>query len=164
MRGSKYVPLLLLVAAAAACDRPAAAPEYEHAAGTGLALCAPAEERQYTFSLGSEGGTFAVPGALLVIPEGALARPTKFTVSIPGTGHAEVEIRANGQHSFNFQRPVTIGIDYGACGTPIVGDVTVWHIDPATKTFLEDMGGVNDVANERVIFSTMHLSGYAIAN
>jgi hypothetical protein len=39
----------------------------------------------------------------------------------------------------------------------------VWHIDPLTKTFLEDMGGVDDKVARTVTFSTDHFSGYAIA-
>jgi hypothetical protein len=169
MSGSKCVPLALLACATfiTACDRTsdAAAPDYDRVSHGTLALCSAAPERVYTFTAGADGAHFSVQGALVAIPPGALDAATEFTVRVPQSQFAEVEITANGQQQFNFMRPVTIGIDYGRCSTvSALSALTVWHIDPASKLFLEDMGGVNDTANKRVLFSTMHLSGYAIAN
>lgn len=164
MSGSKYVPLALLACSLGACEQSAGAPEFENVAGRTLALCEPQPERKHTVSIGVAGGSFAAPGALLEIPAGALDKTTTFTIRIPQSTFAEIEVTANGQHSFNFLRPVTIGIDYSRCTADPAADASVWHIDPATKLFLEEMGGVNDPLNQRVVFSTMHLSGYAIAN
>jgi hypothetical protein len=167
MSGSKCVPLALVVCAVAlgACERQtASAPEYGRIDASALAVCAPSEERVVSATVGVDGGVVAGVGASVEIPEGALAEATTFTVRVPSSRFAEIEVTANGQQQFNFLRPVTIAIDYSRCGSTPSTTATVWHIDPATKAFLEDMHGVNDVAASRVIFSTMHLSGYAIAN
>lgn len=166
MSGSKCVPLALVVCAAmtAACDAPAAAPQYDRIDTGALAVCAPSQDHEIRASVGVDGGVIGAQGATVVIPAGALAGETAFTLRIPSSRFAEIEVKANGQDHFNFLRPVTIAIDYGRCGSAPSAAATVWHIDPATKAFLEDMHGVNDIANRRVIFSTLHLSGYAIAN
>jgi hypothetical protein len=164
MSGSKYVPLVLLACAAlAACEQPASAP-YDRIDTGVLAVCAPSEEQAVRGTAGIDGGVIATRGAAVVIPAGALEAETTFTVRVPTSRYAEIEVTANGQEHFNFLRPVTIAIDYSRCGTAPSATATVWHIDPATKALLEDMHGVHDVANSRVVFSTMHLSGYAIAN
>lgn len=169
MRRSRYVPLALLVSVAAlsACDRPTADPMvdgYERIAPGGLlALCQVNPAFEVTGSVGVPGGTLTGMGVSMVVPAGAVAGPTEFHLYTPSSPYAEVEISANGQEHFQFLLPVVISIAYDDCGTPS-GALGAWHIDPESKTLLEYMGGVNDVVNRRVVFSTMHLSGYAIAN
>lgn len=41
-------------------------------------------------------------------------------------------------------------------------DLRIFHVDPATKTILADMGGVDDPAARTVTTSSGHFSGYAI--
>lgn len=169
MRRSRYVPLALLLSAAVltACDRPAADPMvdgYESvASGELLALCQVNPALEVTGSVGVLGGTLNGFGVSLVVPPGAVAGRTEFRLYTPSSPYAETEITANGREHFQFLLPVVISIAYDECGTPS-GALGVWHIDPESKTLLEYMGGVNDVLNRRVVFSTMHLSGYAIAN
>ena len=168
MRRSRYVPLaltFLVAVAAAGCDgAPAAAPEYSRIGDVELlAACAPAAEQTVTVTAGTAGAHLTGAGIELAIPAGALAGPTQFEVRVPASTYAEVEIRANGQDHFQFLLPVVISIGYDRCGTPS-GQLSAWHIDPETKVLLENMGGVHDEVNRRVTFSTMHLSGYAIAN
>jgi hypothetical protein len=150
-----------------ACDRPAADPMvegYEKVASGGLlALCEVNPASAVTGSVGVLGGTVTGSGVSIVLPAGAVSESTEFHLYTPSSPYAEVEITANGQEHFRFNVPVVISIDYDDCGAP-TGTLGVWHIDPESKTLLEFMGGVNDVLNRRVVFSTMHLSGYAIAN
>lgn len=168
MARSRYVPLVLTVVSLAgptACDRsPAAEPAYVPVASRGLlSVCQVQPAVSFAGTAGAGGGVFGGHGVNVSIPSGALPGPTRFEVTIPSSVYAEVEIRANGQEHFQFQRPIVIAISYDRCGTPS-GPLAAWHIDPDTKMLLEKMGGVNDVANRRILFSTMHLSGYAIAN
>jgi hypothetical protein len=165
------MPLILIAATCAvlaACDNaPFAEPAGEEyvklGAGELLAACQLEPAVEFMGSAGIAGGTLSGGGVTMSIPAGALTKSTSFLVRIPSSPYAEVEIRANGQDHYQFAQPVVIAIDYDRCGTPS-GELTAWHIDLETKELLEEMGGVNDVVNQRVIFSTMHLSGYAIAN
>jgi hypothetical protein len=156
--------LLLL----AACDHtPAAEPVGDAAqfalAAPELLVCPNTESTRVTGRVGLLGGVLKGSGVEVVIPAGALSGLTDFELTVPASPYAEVEITANGHEHFQFLRPVVIALDYSRCGhVPLL--LTVWHIDPATHTPLENMGGVNDVLGKRVIFSTNHLSGYAIAN
>jgi hypothetical protein len=168
---SRCVPLAFVAVAGtvlAACHQahvadPAGQDYVRVESGELLAACQLNPAVEFTGSAGIAGGTLAGAGVAITIPAGALSTATSFHVRIPSSPYAEVEIHADGQEHYQFMQPVVIAIDYSRCGTPS-GDLTAWHIDPETKALLEDMGGVNDVLNQRVIFSTMHLSGYAIAN
>ncbi|HEX6134100.1 MAG TPA: hypothetical protein VFZ24_09055 [Longimicrobiales bacterium] len=168
MPRSSCVPLLLILAGASAiggCGRsPAAEPDYVPVASRGLlSLCQTQPEVEVTGTAGADGGYFEGGGVTVSIPPGALAEPTGFEMRVPSSPHAEVEIRADGQDHFRFLLPVIISISYDDCATP-AGTLAAWHIDPETKVLLEKMGGVDDVVHRRIVFSTMHLSGYAIAN
>lgn len=167
MQLSRCVPLVVLASTVlAACDHvaPVADPDYELVEPAALlAVCALEPEQEFTGWAGASGATLGGGGVAVTIPAGAVLQPTQFLIRIPSTPYAEVEIHANGQEHYQFHEPVVISIDYSRCGTP-AGNLSAWHIDPDTKALLENMGGVNDVLNERVLFSTMHLSGYAIAN
>lgn len=168
MRGSRCVPLAVLIAATvmSACDTPAADPLSEDFvridAGL-LSVCEVVPAGQVRAVIGAGGGSIHVRGVSMTLPPGAVQSDTEFRVHVPSSRHAEVDIRANGQEHFQFLAPVVISMDYSRCDTP-AGPLSAWHIDPETKTLLENMGGVDDTLNRRVVFSTMHLSGYAIAN
>lgn len=170
MRRSRCVPLAFLVAASgvlAACDplaEPQGQPEYVQIESRGLlSLCEVAPSVKSTGIVGPLGGSVTAGGVTMTLPAGAVLEPTEFRVHVPSSPYAEVEIQANGQEHFQFLAPVVIAMDYSRCSVSSDA-LTVWNIDPATKALLENMGGVNDVLNRRVTFSTMHLSGYAIAN
>lgn len=170
MRLSRCVPLALLFAAsavAAGCDQlaePQDQPDYVQIGSQGLlSLCQLAPSVKTSGVVGPLGGSVTADGATLTLPAGAVLEPTEFRLHVPSSRYAEVEIHANGEEHFQFLAPVVISIDYSRCDLSSDA-LTAWHIDPDTKALLENMGGVNDVLNQRVTFSTMHLSGYAIAN
>lgn len=168
MRRSRYVPLAIAIGMAitSACDRsPAGTPDYVPLDGpTLLAACKVAPASSVTGTIGPAGGVLSLGGASLLVPAGALLTDTRFEVTVPSSPFAEVEIRADGHDHFRFQAPVVIAIDYSECNATATAKLTAWHIDPDTKQLLENMGGVDDKVARRVMFSTMHLSGYAIAN
>jgi hypothetical protein len=170
MRRSRCVPLALLIAASGvplACDQAPIADPLEHAeyveSGGLLSACAVASSTSARAVIGVAGGSVRTGGVTMTVPAGAVQGSTEFRLHVPSSQYAEVQIHANGQEHFQFLAPVVITMDYSRCNAPS-GVLTAWHIDPDTKALLENMGGVNDVVNQRVIFSTMHLSGYAIAN
>ena len=89
---------------------------------------------------------------------------TRFTLTVPGSGYAEVDVRAEGTDHYVFSRPVVITIDYSDCGVaPTAKPFYGWYIDQSSHSLLENMAGVDDRYNQRLFFATMHLSGYAVA-
>lgn len=172
MPRSSCVPLALLMAVGgvvAACDQaPVAEPlgQDDYVAvqpRTLLSACTVAPSAKASKVIGLEGGAVSVAGVTMTVPAGAVLQDTEFRIHVPSSTYAEAEIRANGQDHYQFQAPVVIAMDYTRCSTS-AGPLAVWHIDPETKALLENMGGVDDVLNQQMTFSTMHLSGYAIAN
>lgn len=164
------------VAAAAAftaCSEPTTAPTFDEAApnlgatqtASGLLEC-----RRTFFDItggliGPLGGVLALNGHSITFPPLALDRLALVTLETPSTRFVEVEARVNRQDHFQFGQPVTVVLDYSRCLPWEIGPepVTVWQIDPDTKAFITDMGGVDDRENRRITFTTDHFSGYAVA-
>lgn len=155
-------PTALDAAAPAAPVRAAATVE---SAGT-LLQCAPTAAATASRVITPAGGVLTVGGHAIAIPRGAVARPTRFTMSVPASRHIEVDITAEGVEHYQFQRPVVVTLDYSRCGEAadaVAASFTAWWIDESTRGFLADMGGVDDRFSRRLFFTTDHLSGYAVA-
>jgi hypothetical protein len=112
------------------------------------------------------GGVLAAGTTSVVIPAGAVLAPTAFTLTVPSSKYVEIEVTAQGSDHFVFQTPVTVTIDYGRCSRSDIdkGPLSVWNIDPVTKALLEPMVSVDDKLSRTIIFSTIHFSGYAVAD
>jgi hypothetical protein len=138
------------------------------APGTRLLSCATtvasAEASAPSYSLlGPLGGIIRRGGHAVRMPLGALLALQLFSVAeVPGELVA-VDVHAVGLEIFHFHRPITVTVDYSRCGD-VQGPLRAWHIDPATRELLEDMGGVTDTVRRTHTFQTTHLSVYAMAN
>jgi hypothetical protein len=129
-----------------------------------LLACPSMKAAQASRIVGPGGGLIAVNGNAVAIPRGAVSTPTRFTLTVPGSGFAEVDVRAEGTDHYVFARPIVITIDYSSCGvTPTAKPFYGWYIDQSSHNLLENMAGVDDRYNQRLFFATMHLSGYAVA-
>lgn len=128
-----------------------------------LAVC-PTDQTQSTSSiLGALGGTVSIGGTSVVIPLGALLSSTNIALTIPASQYMEIGVTANGGH-FLFQQPIAITIDYSRCSSDIQAKtLSVWNIDPGTHQLLKNMGGIDNKLTHQITFTTIHLSGYAIA-
>ena len=133
-------------------------------AGHDLLECAPVTEpRQALALLGPLGGELRLGNTVVSVPVGALLTTQLFSIAeTPGSLMA-VDIHAVGLLDFNFERPVTVTVDYSRCGD-VEGPLRAWYIDPETHELLEDMGGVTDPVRRTHTFQTPHLSVYAMAN
>jgi hypothetical protein len=132
--------------------------------GGSFLSCKNDQEKTFAATVGPEGASFSKHGVEVVVPAGALSEPTDFVVRVPASQYAEIDVTANGQEHFQFLKPVTMSLDYGRCERTLGLGLSVWHIDPVTGSLLENMGGVDDPLNKQIIFSTLHLSSYAIVN
>ena len=165
--------LVALAAGITACSEPATAPEIQAAApnligsetGPSLLQC-----RRTLFDvtwglIGPLGGVLSLNGNTITVPPLALNQLAFITIRQPSTPFVEVEVRVNGRDHFQFDAPLTVAIDYSRCADWRIGPepLTVWQIDPDTKAFIADMGGVDDRAARKISFTTDHFSGYAIA-
>jgi hypothetical protein len=111
------------------------------------------------------GGSLTVAGTSVNVPPGGVLEPTLFVLTIPASKYMEVDVSADGLTSFLFDKPSTISIDYSRCPASATQDRTlkVYHINPISKTLLEDMNGVDDKAARKITFSTDHLSAFGVA-
>ena len=162
-----------LAAALTACSEPTTAPSSvtsapslnETQSATSLLRCqwTPFDIAWGVF--GPLGGLLSLNGHSIEVSPLALDRLAFITLRTPATRFVEVEARVNGQDHFQFAQPITVTLDYSRCRAWELGPepVTVWQIDPDTKAFIQDMGGVDDRANKRISFTTDHFSGYAVA-
>ncbi len=146
---------------ARAADRDPAAPRASNAQ---LLVCPSTESYTATVVIGREGGSLSAGGATITLPQRAVSRPTLFTMTVPASQYVEVEIVAENKPHFNFDKRVSITLDYSRCGADAdEKPLTAWHIDPASKRLLDQMPGRKDRRDNRVSFGTDHLSGYALA-
>ena len=163
-----------VAAALTACSEPTTAPSSDESPPSlsGTEIGAPSLlQCQRTFFditwgiLGPLGGLLSLDGHSIVVPPLALDRLAFITLRTPSTRFVEIEARVNGQDHFDFGQPITVTLDYSRCRPWQLGPepVTVWQIDPDTKAFIQDMGGVDDRVNKRITFTTDHFSGYAVA-
>ena len=115
--------------------------------------------------IGPRGGIVGVNGSALAIPPGAVPVPTRFTFIVPASDIMQVEAHAEGVEHYVFQRPVLMTIDYSRCAQSVelLPSFSAWYIDPATRSPLSWMGGVDDRLSHRLFFATDHLSGYAVS-
>ena len=170
------VPALLLAVTACA-DAPTSAPALRSpdapvralaasAPASTLLECAPASASSASKLITPAGGMIATGGHAIAIPPRAVSRPTRITMTVPASRFVEVDISAAGHDHFQFARPVVVTLDYSRCGASadaIASSFTAWYVDQPSRTFLADMGGVDDRLFRRIFFTTDHLSGYAVA-
>lgn len=112
------------------------------------------------------GGTVSVGGTSIVLPAGAVLTNTQIELTIPASPYMEIDITANGGQGFLFSQPVTVTIDYSRCQSGVInpGPHSVWYVDLNTNALLQNMLGVDNPLTDEITFSTLHLSGYAVAN
>jgi hypothetical protein len=159
----EYAPTAPAVPSAAAARLPLAA---QRAAGkTPLLVCPAGRARSATAVIDERGGVLTLGGNAMVVPAGAVPRPTAFTIAVPASPYVRLDISAAGAEHYTFASPVSVVIDYTRCRGPLppAGALSVWYVDPERNQPLADMGGVDDRSGRRLQFTTLHLSSYAIA-
>lgn len=130
-----------------------------------LVECPSSESRSATATIDALGGSVEVAGTRISVPALAVSVPTRITLTLPASNYMEVDIRANDAEHFQFEKAVSITIDYSRCNRANIDKaaLSVWYIDSSTKTLLENMGGVDDKIARTITFSSDHLSGFSIA-
>lgn len=137
----------------------------ELAADARLVSCPTSETRSITKTIGPLGGSIELDGTRVTFPVGAVLLPTTITLTLPASAWMEVDLTANALDHFRFPVAVSVSIDYGRCSADSLADrpVTAWYIDSLTKALLEHMGGADDRDARRITFTTIHFSGFSIA-
>ena len=129
-----------------------------------LLACPGMRAGEATRVIGPGGGLLRVDGHVVAIPRGAVNTPTRFSLTVPGNGYAEVDVKAEGFEHYVFARPVVVTIDFSMCGVePTAHQFYGWYIDQSSHRLLQDMAAVDDRYNQRLFFATDHFSGYAVA-
>jgi len=170
----RRITSLAIIVALSACSDPATSPTPTPASPPALLLektstlveCPSDVSLSASASIGSLGGSVSVGGHSIIVPPDALPLGLSVvTLIVPPSRFVEIEARVNGLPHFQFAVPVTVVVDYSRCTRSNIdqGPLRVWHIDPLTNAFMQDMGGVDDKTTRTVTFTTDHFSGYAIA-
>jgi len=131
----------------------------------GLLACPTNTEVRAAEWIGPAGGSVEARGATLTVPAGAVAVSTLFEVVVPVSQTMTVDIHAVGVEGFQFLVPATITLNFARCAgtTAPVDQFQGAYVDLATGTILAYMGGSVDQSGHRLSFTTLHLSGYAVA-
>ena len=128
-----------------------------------LAVCPTDQSVSKSASIGLLGGSVSLGGTSVLLPLAAVLTPTNIELTIPASQYMEIGVTANGG-SLIFQRAITVTIDYSRCSSEIQQkQLSVWHIDENSKALLENMGGIDNKLLKSITFTTLHLSGYALA-
>ncbi|HEY2376160.1 MAG TPA: hypothetical protein VGH98_09325 [Gemmatimonadaceae bacterium] len=128
-----------------------------------LAVCPSGQTQSTSSLLGVLGGTVSIGGTSVLVPAGALLSSTNIALTIPASSFMEIGVTANGGH-FLFQQQIAITIDYSRCSSTVQQKtLSVWNIDPNTHQLLKNMGGIDNKLLHQITFTTIHLSGYALA-
>ena len=161
-------PLTQDVRAGGGTENPSLLPGQLGADTSGMALipCPTATTQSVTSRIGLAGGVLSIGSTSVVIPLGAVLFPEDFTLTIPASKYAEIRVRAGNAEHYVFRAPVAMTIDYSRCATPALDRkvLSVWNIDPDSKALLEPMVTADDKSTHTVLFTTIHLSGYAVAD
>ena len=172
---SYLLVLLSLGSAGAACsvERTAGPRPSDHSSLLGLfdqapslITCPAGTAQSATALIGPLGGVLAAGGTQVVIPANAVLSPTTFTLRVPESKYVEIEVTTDSSEHYVFAQPVVITLDYGRCGRSDIlrAPMIAWNIDPQTKALLEPMTSVDDTVAQTVTFTTLHFSGYAVAD
>jgi hypothetical protein len=131
-----------------------------------LIICPAGQPQSASALIGPLGGVLAAGGAQVVIPANAVLSPTTFTLSVPASKYVEIEVTTDASEHYVFSQPVLVTLDYGRCGRSnlLRAPLSAWNIDPQTKALLEPMTSVDDKLAHTVTFTTIHFSGYAVAD
>lgn len=134
--------------------------------GVTLIDCPASATQSVTSRIGPSGGLLAIGNTRVIIPLGAVLFPQDFTLTVPESRFAEIRVSTGTAEHYVFQLPIAMSIDYSRCATPALDQqqLSVWNIDPDNKALLEQMIGVDNKLTHTVVFTTIHLSGYAVAD
>jgi hypothetical protein len=130
-----------------------------------LVECPTNQTQQASATITILGGSVTVGGTRVEIPFGAVLLPVKLTLTVPASNYMEIDVTANDLEHFEFEKPVTVILDYSRCarGNIEKGPLSAWYINESNEP-LENMNGIDDKVARTIRFMTGHLSGYAIAN
>ena len=130
-----------------------------------LAYCPARESSIASRVIGPEGGSVAVAGHRIDIPAGAIARPTRVTLTAPAGPTLRVDITAGASPHYTFLTPARVTISYDRCPRQhrLFSHAEAWYFDPSSRQLLEEMDARVDRRDRTIGFTTTHLSTYVVS-
>lgn len=128
---------------------------------TGLLKCSNLPYASTTQTIGGGGGTLSVGPHTLVIPPGALARPTTITMTLPtGLGVNAVQFQPAG---LVFQKPAALTMSYANCS--LLGKLLPKQIAYTTDNLqiLYYLLSLDNLLRKNVTGQVNHFSTYVVA-
>jgi hypothetical protein len=131
-----------------------------------LIECPPGPALSTTALIGPLGGVLEAGATRVVIPVNAVLSPTTFRLTVPASKYVEIDVTTDASEHYLFSQPVLVTLDYSRCGRSdlLRAPLSAWNIDPQTKALLEPMISVDNKLTQTVTFTTIHFSGYAVAD
>jgi hypothetical protein len=144
---------------------PKSAPRPEAVASSSLAPkaaaaalpCAPREAQSTSAVIGPDGGTLEVGGHRLIVPAGALAKPTLITGTVPADTTATIVFAPAG---LKFKVPATLVMSVLRCESTVT-DPHIRYIDKEGRS-LEQLPALYDRKRREVTAPLFHFSGYQV--
>ncbi|HET8654551.1 MAG TPA: hypothetical protein VFL93_03475 [Longimicrobiaceae bacterium] len=121
--------------------------------------------------IGPEGGVVELGSHRLIVPEGAVAHPTRFSMHLVDGGFVEVDLNAassshgpkNDAGKRGFSRPVTLELGYDdAAAADTTGDLVIAWVQPDGT--LQPLRSTRDESQHVISAELQHFSPYALAS
>jgi hypothetical protein len=119
--------------------------------------CTKRESETKSVVIGPEGGTLHVGGHRLVVPAGALSKPTLITGTVPAGTTATIVFAPEG---LKFKIPATLVMSVSGCESTIT-DPHIRYIDDEGRS-LEQLPTVYDRKRRELTAPLFHFSGYQV--
>ena len=129
---------------------------------TTLLACPATTSSSAEMAIGPDGGRLEVAGHALIVPAGAVKKPTRFLLTVPASPILEIDVSADGKRNYRFKTAVQLRLSYVRCADASTADLVGAWIDAGAGGHRE-MPSVHDREANAVTITTDHLSGYAIA-
>jgi hypothetical protein len=110
-----------------------------------------------TATIGLLGGTMSFGPHTLVIPPGALLKPTTITATVPADGHLTAEFQPEGLH---FLLPATLTLGYAQCNPQPSSSLSIVYLGPLGE-ILELLPSLLNLNSHTVSAPISHFSVYA---
>ena len=99
-----------------------------------LAVCPTNTTQRASRTIGPAGGSIELAGHRLTIPQGAVTRPARFTLTAPAGRNLVVVVTAQSNEPIRLSAPAAVTISYDRCErqNPEAGFTAVWSVNTLT--------------------------------
>jgi hypothetical protein len=112
-------------------------------------------------TIGVLGGTVVFGNNTLIVPPGALLKPTLITATEAGDAHVSAQFQPEGLH---FLLPAVLTLSYKQCASPPPPTATIVYLESLLGEILEILPAKLDLGLKSISAPIWHFSVYAVAD